>query len=164
MEVLSVLILDVRLNELIGDGAGGRGKVASCPEVPSPEFLAEFWEHLEELVGTFALQFLHSIGEMKGNGIGEEEMDMIRGYFAADDMDFELRGDPADEFPHGLSGLSCEHPPTVLREPDEMDFHVRLRVPDLTIHLDHVIILTLPTFDLKDRLKAWVSDLPPVGQ
>jgi hypothetical protein len=45
-----------------------------------------------------------------------------------------------------------------------MDFHVRLRVSDFSVQLDHAVILRLPAFDLKDRLKAWVSDLPRVGQ
>ena len=164
VEILALLIFDVPLDHLVGDGTGGRGKVAPCPEMPSPEFLAQLRKHLEELIGTLALELLHGIGNVQRHGIRDEQMDMIWGYFAADDVHLQFRGNPADELPHGLSCLSYEHPPTVLREPDKMHFHVRLRVPDLTIQLDHAVILRPPTFDLKDRLKAWVSYLPPLGQ
>ena len=41
-----------------------------------------------------------------------------------------------------------------------MHFHVGPGVSGFTVELDHAAILTLPTFDLKDRLKAWVFPIP----
>ena len=120
MELLALLFFNVPLDHFICDRTGGRGKVASCPEVLPPERLSDRWEHLEELVGTLSLEFLHDVTHGEVRWIRGEEMDVVGGYFAADDMHLELRTDPPDEFPHCFTHLPYKHTLAVLGNPDKV--------------------------------------------
>jgi len=48
LDRLAFLLVDVLVDHLIADRAGGDRKVAACPEVPTPELALEMRELLEE--------------------------------------------------------------------------------------------------------------------
>ena len=127
-QFLTFLIVDVLLDHLVRDVAAGDGEIASCPEVASPEGLADGGEEGEELVGAFPFEALHEVGNGEVRRVGGEEVDMIDRHFPRDDLDVLLLADLTDEIPDFFPHLPVEHLLTVLGDPDEVDLEVVLAV------------------------------------
>lgn len=118
MKILPFLVLDVLLNHLVGNGARGRSKVAPSPEVSSPESFANTWEELEQFVRALALDLLHDVADGEMGWIGGEEMNMVRGHFAADDMDIQFGANPSNEIPHRFSDRTHQNLFAIFGNPD----------------------------------------------
>ena len=124
MEILSLLVFDVFLDEFVGDGATGNGAVTSGPEMSSPEDFCKVGTVLEKRMSALSFDVLHHVTDGELGWIGNEEMDVIRGHLPRDDADINLGTESTDESTDGLAQFAYEHPLSVLGYPDEMDFQI----------------------------------------
>ena len=93
LDRFTFLLVDVLVDHLIGDRAGGDRKVAACPEVPTPELALEVRELLEEKARAGALEPLHDLADVLVRAVAEEQVHVVRGDFARDDLEIVLGRD-----------------------------------------------------------------------
>ena len=163
MEIFSFLVFDIFLDEFIGDGTTGDGAVASGPEVSPPEDLCQMRVVAQKRVSALALEVLHHVADGEFRGVGDGEMDMVRSNLPRDDVDVDLGTESSYETTHGLPQFACEYPFPVLGNPDEVHFQIMFGVAAGVIRPRHGSNSTLPTLDLKGRLKAGVYTSHRVG-
>ncbi len=90
MEIFTLLVFDVFLEELIGDRTTADRAVSTCPEMSSPEDFGDAWAIGEECMGTLVLDVLHHVADGQFRRVGDEQMDMIRSNLPGQDGDVNL--------------------------------------------------------------------------
>jgi hypothetical protein len=90
---LAFLLVDVLVDHLISDRAGGDRKVAARPEVPTPELALEVRELLKEKARAGALEPLHDLADVLVRAAAEEQVHVVRGDFTRDDLKIVLGRD-----------------------------------------------------------------------
>jgi hypothetical protein len=163
VDVLTFLVLDIGLDHLVGDVAGGNSTVSSRPEVTSPVLLLEMGKLLVQEVRTLSFEGLHHVADGEMGRVRDEQMDMIWGDFPRDDANLQLGTDPSDQGSDGFTDLARQYSATVLWDPDQMHFQIGSCMAVGFVEF-HAVMLQPPTFDLKGRLKAGVFTIPPRRQ
>ena len=128
MEIFSLLLFDVLLDEFVGDGTTGDSAVASCPEVSSPEDFCKVGAILEKRMSALSFDVLHHVTDGELGWIGDEKVDVIRSDLPREDANVDLGTESSYEGTHGLPQFTCEHSFPVLGYPDEMHLQIVLGV------------------------------------
>ncbi len=119
-----VLVLYIGHDCFIGDCARGGAEVPAAPEMPAPEPFVQFGEVLQELSGRLALDVLRDLGYGNLRWYGDEHMDMLLRYMAADDVDAVGVADFSHQVAQADGNTSLQDGLSVLRRPDQVIFEV----------------------------------------
>ena len=128
LDRLALLLVDVLVDHVVGDGAGGHGEVAARPEVPAPELTLEVRELLQQEPRTRSLEPLHDLADVLVSAVAEEQVHVVRGDFARDDLEIVLGRNLPQQVTGPDGDRSRQHPLTVLWDPDEVNLEVVTRV------------------------------------
>ena len=96
--------------------------------MPTPELFPKTGKLLEQHPRTRPLQPLHDLADLLGRPIRQEDVNMVTCDYSGDDLQFMFRRNPADEFSHTKSDITCQYGLPVLWNPDHMYLQVALRV------------------------------------
>ena len=145
------LLINVLFDHLVRDVARGNRKVAPRPKVASPEDLSQVGKFGEDLVRTLALDALGDRADGTAGRVGKKEMNMIGGYLAGDDFNILSRTDFADHIPNLQPDHARKYLLSVLRDKDEMNLQITLRVGAGTIesHRDDYLTCSPTEFQAK---------------
>ena len=144
LDRLALLLVDVLVDHLVGDRPGGDRKVAACPEVPTPELALEVRELLKEKARAGALEPLHDLADVLVSAIAEEQVHVVRGDFARDDLEIVLGRNLPQQVTGPDGDRSRQHPLTVLWDPDEVNLEVVTRVAAKAVSSQDATSPTLP--------------------
>ena len=128
LDRLAFLLVDVLVDHLIGDRARGDRKVAARPEVPTPELALEVRELLKEKARAGALEPLHDLADVLVRAVAEEQVHVIRGDLARDDLEIVLGRDLPQKVTSPDRDRARQHPLAVLGDPDEVNLEIVTRV------------------------------------
>jgi hypothetical protein len=92
----------------------------------APELLLQMWEFGQEDARAYSFQPLHDLADILGWTIGNEHMYVIVGHLPRGNFDFVLHGNLSQNIPGSNRDRPCQHPLPVFRNPDHMDFQIRL--------------------------------------
>jgi hypothetical protein len=84
-------------NRLIRHRAAGRDEIATRPQVPTPERLAQLPAVHQEMVGGLALHRLHHAARSQVRGHIEQQVHMVRLDMASQDLDIVRAADLTDQ-------------------------------------------------------------------
>ncbi len=84
-------------DDLVRHVAAGRDEVATSPQVPTPERLAQLPSILQEVMGGLALDRLHHAARSQVRRHIEEQVHMIRPDVASQDLDLVRAANLADQ-------------------------------------------------------------------
>src|SRR6266851_4966303 len=94
---LGTLKLDVLRNNLVGHIAACCHKEAACPQVPTPELLAQAPKVSHQPIGALALDGLHHSARRQMRRHRKQQMNVIRSYVAFEDVDVVCPADLPDQ-------------------------------------------------------------------
>ena len=107
-------------NDLVGYLAAGRDEVATRPQVPSPERLAQLSAVHQEMVGGLALDRLHHAARSQMRGHLELQVYMVRSDMALEDFDIVRAADFADQIADLDRDVASKDRLAILRAEHEM--------------------------------------------
>ena len=125
IRTLSVpMMLQILVDNLLGDLAGTPGPVADPPEVPAPVALLQRRILLQEPARRAPLDPAHDLAERVLRRIRQVQVHMIGADDPLEDTHIEPVADLPDEVSTTLLDLAPEHPVTVLRAEDHVDLEL----------------------------------------
>ena len=122
------LFFDVLLNDFVSDVAAGNAKVASRPEVASPELLSQMWELTHQLVGTLPFQHLEQPANRQTWRHAHEQMNVVAGDVPFHNRDFVSTADFADQLSESCANFTSHHGFAILCDPDDVQVDAKNRV------------------------------------
>lgn len=99
----------------------------------TPVHFLEVGELGHNFIGTLPFYDLHDMARGMMRWDGKEEMDMIGGYFACDNLPVVLSANLPDDIPDGRSDNACKNCFSIFRNPDEMDSDIVFRMRSTSI-------------------------------
>ena len=141
---LDTLRRNVLLNHFVRDIAARTYKVASAPQVPTPERPVQRSEVSEHAMAGLALHGLHHSARGHAWRHGQEKMDMILANVPLENFDIQLPAYLANEFPDTFGDLSAQNRLAVLRREDEVVLEIVDRVGGLAVVLHGGSLWTTP--------------------
>ena len=108
---LGPLVANILSDDVVGQIAAGRDEVATRPQVPTPERLAQLSTIHQEVMGGLPLDRLHHAARSQVRRHVEQQMHMIRPDVTVEDVDFIRAADFADQLPRSrcrLEGPACD--------------------------------------------------------
>ena len=146
------LVLDVRLDHLIGDVAAAAAKIAARPHVPSPVALPDRRKLPQQEIGAFPLEVLDQPTDRHLGRDRQQHMHMIRRNVPLQDVHPLPAAFLANHLPNPFRHHTAQHFVAVLRDP----YHVQM---DGEYGMGAVTIIAHES----SRSKRGMLKLPPKG-
>ena len=136
----TLLFINILLDHFIGDITGADSQIATSPEMPAPKHFAKMRKFGKKNTRAYAFQPLHDLADILGRSIADKHVNMIARYLPGDYLQFMFHRYLAQNISGSYSNLARQNPFPVFRNPDEMNFQIRLGVSSqsITSHSDTV--------------------------
>src|SRR5712692_5559785 len=117
---LGTLEANIFRDDLVRHVAAGRYEVATRPQVPTPEQLAQLSSIHQEMVGGLALDRLHHTARSQVRRHVEQQMHMVRPDVAPQDLDIMRSTDLSNQIADVRGNVTAEHRLAILRAEHEV--------------------------------------------
>ena len=133
-----VLLLNVLLDDFVGDVATADAEVSARPHVTTPELLSQVRKLMHHFIRTLPFQHLEqpADGHLRWNA--HKQMDMIFRDMPLDDGDLLIAADLSNQLSETGADFTCHDRLTILRDPDQMQMNLEgsVRAAPVIFHRD----------------------------
>ena len=148
MNRLSLLLLNVGLNHLVGQIPRADRQIPPRPQMTTPKLPPPMRKLLKQDPRTDPFQPLHHPADIHVRPIIHQHVNVIAGYFTRCDRDLMLHRNLPNLVAHTKRHLSRQHCLSLFRDPHQMDLQIVLRVRAQLVPL-HAITLHDPVLRLQ---------------
>ena len=110
------MLVEIILDDIVGNVTAGRAKVVSCPEPPVPISLAQFWEFLLDFSRGTALHTLHKLAYRNMRRNFHKHVDMVARQNAVDDVHAQFSTNLTHNRPQPFPDTSTQYLITIFRK------------------------------------------------
>lgn len=130
------LLLNVLLDDFVGDVARTDTEVAARPHVPPPELLSQVWELVHQFVRSLPFQQLEQTADRHLRRETDEQMHMIFRDVSLANRHFLVAADFADQLSEPSADFPCHHGLAVLSDPHQMQVNLErgVRAAPVILH------------------------------
>ena len=131
-----ILTLDILLDDVIGDITATTAEVSSRPKMPPPVTFTQMRVLVQQFERSLAFKFLDQTTDRDLGRDRHEQMDVILGHVAFDDIHIFPLANFSDHIPNSEGNRPFQNLFPVLRDPDQvqMDRKNRMRTMPVCAH------------------------------
>jgi hypothetical protein len=116
--------LDVLLDDFIGYISRADGKIAPRPQMPPPKLAFQLAKLLQHLAATAPLQALHHLAHRQTWRYGDQQVNVISRYMAADNVDIQAFARLTDQLAQLQGDFATQHRFTIFSDPNQVIFQI----------------------------------------